>query len=319
MGDLHFIPITEFFSTYGYRTTFFAVVLAGLLAGVFGSLLYLRRQSLMSDVMGHSAIFGVACAFIVAEAVLGISGRSIPVLILGAAVSAFLSVWITSWISDRTPISADAAMAVSLALFYGGGLCLLYIISHSRLRGRAGLSDYIFGNAATTRAADLHTIMWLSVVVLMVLVALWKEFKICIFDPVAARMYGLRPSIVNPILMTCVTLAIVAGIKSVGMILMIAFAILPAAICHQFASSMAHMALGSGIIGALAGGVGTYLSISAGNVPTGPIVVLLLFGVFVVAIFVSPRRRRATIPSAADRPSDEASQRVAIRSTGDPR
>ncbi|OCA94708.1 metal ABC transporter permease [Actinobaculum suis] len=289
--DFSFIPISEFLGTYGFRTTFLAALLVGLLAGAFGSLLYLRRQSLLSDVMGHSAIFGVVGAFVFATAVLGINGQSMTVLVIGAAISGFLSVAFTHWITARTTIAPDTAMAVSLALFYGGGMCGLHMVNHSSLPNRSGLSNYIFGNAATTRASDLSTIFWFGVAILIVLVVFWKEFKVSIFDPLTAQSYGYRPAIVNGLLMTCITIAIVTGVKSVGMILMVAFAILPATVMHQFARSMSQMVLGSGLLGAAAGGIGAYLSICAGKVPTGPVVVLLLFLMFVVGLVLSPRRR----------------------------
>ncbi len=291
MSDFQFIPFLEFIAVYGFRTTFLVSLFVGLLAGAFGSLLYLRKQSLLSDVMGHSAIFGVVGAFIFATAILGINGRSINVLILGATIASFCSVWLTHWITRHSPISADTAMAVTLALFYGGGLCILHLVNYSNLPNRAGLSDYILGNAATTRAVDLYAIICLGIAVFIILTLLWKEIKITIFDPLSANLYGYKFAVIDPILTTCITIAIVAGVKSVGIILMVAFAILPAAICHQFAKSMSHMVLGSALIGAGTGGLGAYLSICAGSVPTGPIVVLLLFTLFIGAILFSPKRR----------------------------
>lgn len=280
----------EFFAVYGFRTTFLASVIVGLVAGGFGSLLYLRKQALMSDVMGHSSLLGVVAAFVFAS-VLGARGESMAVLVVGAAVSSYLAVFLTHWLVKHTVMGPDAAMATILSLFYGGGMCALHVLNRSALPNKAGISGYIFGNAATTRAFDLYTVALFGLLITAVLVALWKEFKVLCCDPQSTDLYGFRTSLLDPILLSCITVAVVVGIKSVGLILMVAFAILPAAAMHQFARSFGHMVIGSALIGGSAGGIGAYLSIGFGKVPTGPVVVLLLSLVFAGALVFSPRRR----------------------------
>ncbi|MDP9805977.1 manganese/zinc/iron transport system permease protein [Trueperella bonasi] len=288
---MDWISPLDFLSVYGFRTTFFTSALVGLLAGSFGSLLYMRRQSLLSDVMGHASLAGVVGGFAVAAGIFGANGQSIAVLIAGAAISSYLAVFLVQWITERTVIGADAAMAISLSLFYGGGLSALHVLNHSSIPGKAGLSDYIFGNAATTRASDGHTIAAIALVLGLVLCAGWKEIKVAIFDPQSAELYGFKLKVINPVLTTCITVAIVSGVKAVGLILMVAFAIIPGAAMHQWARSLGQLVIGSGIIGLLAGAVGAYVSINLGRVPTGPVVVVVLFAVFVVALCTSRRPR----------------------------
>ncbi|MDP9800344.1 manganese/zinc/iron transport system permease protein [Arcanobacterium wilhelmae] len=287
------IPLGQFFATYGFRTTFFAVLLVGLFAGGAGSFLYMRAQSLMSDVMGHSAILGVVGAFALAAS-LGANGQSTLVISLGAAASAFVAVALTNWVVAHTPTKPDAAMAVALSLFYGGGLCAIHILNHSKLPGKAGIMSYLFGNAATVRAVDLYTVAVLGAVATLVVAALWKEIAVLVFDPVLARVGGFRPRLVDAVLTGVVTIAIVLGVKSVGMILVVAFALMPAAVVRPFVSSMLGMVAASAGVGALAGACGAYLSISMGNVPTGPIVVLVLFAGFLASLAVRALRNWRT-------------------------
>ncbi|MGV9184556.1 metal ABC transporter permease [Arcanobacterium canis] len=279
------IPLGHFFATYGFRTTFFAVLLVGFFAGGAGSFLYMRAQSLMSDVMGHSAILGVVGAFSIA-AFLGANGQSTLVVSLGAAASAFVAVALANWVVSNTPTKPDAAMAVALSLFYGGGLCAIHILNHSKIPGKAGIMSYLFGNAATVRAVDLYTVATLGAVASLVVIALWKEIALLVFDPVLSRVGGFRPRLVDGALTCVVTIAIVLGVKSVGIILVVAFALMPAAVVRPFVSSMLAMVLASSTMGALAGAAGAYISISLGNIPTGPIVVLVLFAAFLVSLLV---------------------------------
>ncbi|MCI6573922.1 MAG: metal ABC transporter permease [Actinomycetaceae bacterium] len=283
------IPLGEFFATYGFRTTFFAVLLVGFFAGGAGSFLYLRAQSLISDVMGHCAILGVVCAFALAAA-WGGNGQSTLVVSLGAAFSSCMAVALTNWIVAHTPVKPDAAMAVSLSIFYGGGLAAIHILNHSSIPGKAGIMSYFFGNAATVRAVDLWTIALLGVIASAVVVAMWKEVALLVFDPIMARLSGCRPRVVDALLTICVTVAIVLGVKSVGMILVVAFALMPAVIVRPFVHSMRAMVLGSACAGAIAGMLGGYLSISMGDVPTGPIVVILLFIAFLISLAVRALR-----------------------------
>ncbi|QOR46768.1 metal ABC transporter permease [Trueperella pecoris] len=283
------ISLAEFFGTYAFRTTAIGTFLIGALAGALGSILYLRKQSLASDVVGHSAIFGVVTAFVIAS-FLGADGRSIVTLTIGATVASVLSLLLTNLIAQHSRVGIDAAMAVSMAIFYGGGMVGLRLINHSNLPNRGGIDSYMFGNAGTMRQVDVISIAAFGALALVVLALFWKEIGLYCFDPVAAQIQGFSPKIVDAISIVTTTVAIVIGIKAVGMILMVAFAIMPPAAARQWTTSMRGLVVGAGAIGGVSGMAGAYLSISAGRVPTGPVVVLILFTVFLVSILASPRR-----------------------------
>lgn len=305
LAKFAFIPPTDFFSVYIYRTTFWAALSVGVFAGAFGCFLYLRKQSLASDVIGHSSLLGVVGAFVFASLWLEVNPQSMLVVTVGAAASGLAAFVLTNWITHHTPLGHDAAMAVSLSLFYGGGMTALFMLNTSSIPGRGGIGNYIFGNAATTRAVDIRTTIGIGLFITLLLVLFWKEFKIYSFDPVASTMYGFLPKIMNPLMFTTITVAIIMGIKSVGMMLMVAFAILPAAATHQFCRRLSTMVGCSALIGGLSGGLGAYISIMLGKVPTGPVVVLVLFTFFLLGILFSPKRTR-TVAAALPVLSEEA-------------
>ncbi|EEH64377.1 ABC 3 transport family protein [Gleimia coleocanis DSM 15436] len=294
LGDLvatsEGIGIVEFLTNYTFRTMLIGTTLIGLTSGALGCFLYLRKQSLISDVIGHSAIAGVMFAFIVATTVLGIEGRSMLVLTIGAVISATIAVLVANWVTADSRVSIDAAMAICLSLFYGVGMVLMRQITHSSLQGRGGIDKYMFGNAATLLESDLYTIGLFGGGALLVMVLLWKEFKVFTFDPVLATQLGFSPRILTPLLMGAATIAIVIGVKAVGLILMIAFAIMPAAAARQWTKRLSSMVALAALIGGVSGALGSFLSVNMGKVPTGPIVVIILFVIFLLSITFAPER-----------------------------
>lgn len=283
------VPFTDFLFNYTFRTMFIGSIMIGAFSGVLGSFLYLRRQSLISDVIGHSAIAGVTGSFIFATVVLGVNGRSMLTLTIGAVIASTLAVLLANWIAADSRISIDAAMAITLALFFGGGMVFMRIIIRSNLPKRGGITDYIFGNAATLVNDDLVTIAIFGLLTFLVTGLAWKEFKLFSFDPVQAEIMGFSSRIISPLMLTTITVAIVIGVKAVGLILMIAFAIMPAVAARQWTNHLFTMVAVAGAIGALAAGLGCYLSVNLGSVPTGPVIVVMLFAVVVVSFIFAPR------------------------------
>lgn len=212
------------------------------------------------------------------------------VLTIGSIIASTCAVLLANWIARHSRVGMDAAMTICLALFYGSGMVLLRIIVHSSLPNRGGISHYMFGNASTLTSADLATIGGFGTAALLVVLLAWKELKVFTFDPTLCRTMGFSPSVLGPLLLGTATVAVVIGIKAVGLILMIAFAIMPAAAARQWTHRLWSMVTLSGVIGALSGAVGSGLAVNLGKVPTGPVVVLVLTVVLVVSLLAAPER-----------------------------
>lgn len=271
------------------RTVLSGASIVGFVSGALGSFAYLRRQSMMGDVVSHAALLGIAGAFIAASLTLG-SGHHTLALLLGASVAGVLSILFASLIVRHSRLRMDGAMAVSLALFFGGGLTLMRIIQTGPFTQRAGLDTYIFGRAAAITRADLQLIAVFAAVALVFLALNWKVFKLYSFDTVLAQLSGYRAPLVEPLLQATIVLAVVIGLKVVGLILMIAFVVAPASAARQWTRSLGSMVLLSGAFGALASIVGTLVSVLAGDVPTGPVIVLALTVIVAVSLLFAPRR-----------------------------
>lgn len=290
------MSLIEFLSEFSFRRVVLGTMLIGLCSGAMGTFLYLRRQSMMSDVIGHSATPGVMGSFLLFSTVpvlagsqllaqWGIDARSMPVITVGALITGLASALLADKVAATTRIGIDATMAVMLSLFLGGGLILLQIIQRGRYKGKGGIDELMFGNAATLTNLDVRTLAVVSVVI----VALWRPFTLLVFDPVLARMSGM-PRWINGVLFVIITLGMVIGVKAVGLILMIAFAVFPPAAARQWSRTALQMVVASALIGGASAVVGTYISISVGKVPTGPVIVLVLAAIVLVSMVLSPRR-----------------------------
>ena len=280
----------EFFGNHTFRMVFLGASVIGLVAGALGSFAYLRKQSLISDVIAHSALPGALLAFLAAVVVFGVNGRNMLGLIFGAVITGTLAALFANSIAARTKIAIDSAMAISLTTFFGAGMLLLRIISNGPFTGKGGIDDYLFGNASVITIADLATSSAVGAVALILMLVFWKEFALRTFDPGLLTLLGFRSSIIDTLLFVTIVIAVVIGVKAVGVVLMIAFVVTPPAAARQWTRTLPGMVTLSGAFGAIGSGVGAYLSISLGNVPTGPFIVLTLFAIFLISLLASPRR-----------------------------
>lgn len=284
------MTLVEFFGNHTYRMVFLGTTVIGLVAGALGSFAYLRKQSLISDVVSHAALPGALLAFLAAVTVFGADGRNMVGLVIGAIVAGILAVLLSNGIARHSKIRIDTAMAVSLTLFFGGGMLLMRIITNSTLPGKGGIQDYLFGNASVITIADLMTSIGVGSFALALMIVFWKEFALRTFDSDHARVLGFSGRIVDILMFATVVIATVIGVKAVGLVLMVAFVVTPPAAARQWTRTLPGMVILSGIFGAVGSGIGAYLSIVLGKVPTGPLIVLTLFAIFVVSILCSPHR-----------------------------
>lgn len=122
------------------------------------------------------------------------------------------------------------------------------------------------------------------------MVVFWKEFTLRTFDPDHSTVLGFRARTIDTLMFATIVIATVIGVKAVGLVLMVAFVVTPPAAARQWTRTLPGMVALSAVIGGIGSGVGAYLSIVLGNVPTGPLIVLTLFTIFLVSLLLAPRR-----------------------------
>ena len=256
----------------------------GAVCGMLGSFAVLRKQSLLGDAISHAALPGIAIAFLIT----GIKDSNI--FLLGALISGLLGTfWIRS-ITKKTHLKSDTALGLTLSLFFGFGMLLLTFIQKQPNASQAGLDTYLFGQAATLLEKDVWLIAIVAGISLLILLIFWKEFKILLFDEDYTKTLGFNTRFIDVMITTFIVITIVLGLQTVGVILMSAMLLAPAAAARQWTNSLGIMVILAAIFGAFSGVVGTGISTVSGNLSTGPVIVLVAASIVLFSFVFSPNR-----------------------------
>lgn len=282
----------ELLSDYTFQTVLLGTTMIGAVSGALGCFAYLRRQSLIGDVVSHSSLLGVMIFFLASYAWTGEGSKSLVILIPGAIVAGTLALLLTRLLVQRTRLKEDSGLGVMLALFFGGGIVLLRWVQRAdpAIPGRRGLQDYLFGMAAAMTQDDLWMIATLGGMAVLVMLVLWKELKLFTFDPIFSHSLGFRSRLLDNLLVVILVVGVVIGIQSVGVVLMIALLVTPASAARQWTRQLGPMVMLAALIGAFCGLIGSVASALYSHVPTGPVIVLAATLVFVVSLLFAPRR-----------------------------
>jgi len=274
---------------YNTRLVVVSTAALGLAAGWVGAFLLLRRRSLMGDALSHATLPGVAGAFLIAYA-LGGTGKSLPLLLLGATVTGLLGVGWVLLIRNTTRLRSDAAMGIVLSTFFGLGLTLLSLIQALPTGNQAGLQSFIYGKAAAMVQSDFHLITGTALATAVACAVLFKEFKLLCFDEGFARSQGWPVHTLDMTMMALVTAVTVIGLQAVGLILVIALLITPPAAARFWTERLGTMTLLSAAFGAVGGWVGASLSALMPKLPTGAVIVVVISAWFVLSMLLGTSR-----------------------------
>lgn len=263
--------------------------LLGMVAGALGCFAVLRRQSLLGDALAHAALPGVCLAFLAARAA-GLDPKHPVVLLAGALLSSWVGTLLVIAVTRTTRLKQDAAIGIVLSVFFGIGIALLTHLRDFAGAAQAGLDKFLFGQAAALLPADIVRMAVLGGVVLGTIALLWPRLKALVFDAGHAASVGLPVRSLEVLLTSLVVVGVVVGLQTVGVVLMAAMMVTPAAAARQWTDRLGRMVLLASAIGALAGVAGAALSAGASRLPTGPLVVLCATLALALSLLLSPRR-----------------------------
>ena len=284
LGELVGLVLTD----YTVRTVSIGSAALGAVAGALGCFALLRRQSLLGDAISHAALPGIGLAFLLT------GSRAVPVLVLGAALAGWLGTLVVLGIVRNSRISEDSALGIVLSVFFGFGLVVLTLAQRRPTAAQAGLETFLFGQAATLLERDVALIVVVGTSAVLVLALLWKEFKLLTFDREFAVSIGLSATRLDLLLTGLLVAAIVLGLQAVGVVLMSALIVAPAAAARQWTNSLSVMVGLAGVLGAIAGAGGALLSSFASGIPTGPTIVLIATGAVGFSLLAAPERGLAS-------------------------
>lgn len=283
-------------TSYSFIIIAIGTSLLGIASSMVGVLAVNKGQSLVGDAIGHAALPGVIIAFMI------FGTRNPGVLILGAALTATLAYFLIEWVSGITKVSTDAMLAIVLSGFFGGGLILRSHISGNPSFSpqlQAGLTNYIFGQAAYIMKNDVFYIVGISIITIILIMIFFKEFKVFIFDEEYAYMIGLNLRKMRILLMFLMIMIIASGLKLVGAILISSFLIIPTITASLWTNRFKTNMILASLFTLCSTVSGSYLSSMYKGLSTGATIILIMGMIFIVSSIISPkgvlRRRRLNV------------------------
>ena len=253
---------------YTFQVVALGAALLGMASGMIGSFAVLRRQSLLGDVVSHAALPGIAAVFLM-------TGTKDTVwLLIGALCSGLTATGFIIGVVRYSRVKFDTALALGMSVFFGLGLVLLTYVQKIPNSNQAGLQRFIFGQAAVLLKSDILVIAITGAALLALTLLFWKEFKLLSFDPEFARSLGLPTRSLNVLLSAMTVAAIIAGLQTVGVILMSAMLVAPAVAARQWTNRLGVMVGLAALFGAISGVAGTLASSALPKLPAGPAIVV---------------------------------------------
>ena len=261
-------------------------IIVGIICAVVGSYLMVQRLALLGDAISHSVLPGLAIAFLM--------GANIFV---GAFVAGLISTACINAIRTRSQIKEDAAMGIVFSAFFALGITLITIIQKDN---KIDLNHFLFGNILGVTLGDVRDTLIIAAIVLLVVVLLYKELLFYTFDKLGAQAVGLPVHLLDLGLMMLIGLTIVASLKAVGVVLVLSLLITPAATAYLLVNRLHQMMILGVAVGVTSSISGMYLSYFY-NLPSGPAIVLVASGLFMLAFLFSPSQGILTHPASTSR------------------
>ena len=267
-----------------FRTVALGCLLLGMVSGILGCFAVLRKQSLLGDAVSHASLPGVCLAFLFTNV------KNTEVLLLGALITGIVCIGLIQLIQNYTKIKFDSALALILSVFFGLGLVLLSYLNKLPGANKSGLNKFIFGQASTFIKRDVNIILITGIVLLIIIILFWKEFKIVSFDSDFAETLGFPSKKIEILISILIVTTVIIGIQAAGVILISAMLISPAVAARQWTDKLSIMVILAAFFGGISGLLGTLISISESNLPTGPVIVIIISIIVIISILFSNKR-----------------------------
>ena len=258
--------------------------LLGASSGILGSFAVLKNQSLLGDAISHAALPGIVLAYLLT------GEKSSFMLLSGAIVCGIIGAYFVHDIVENSQLKTDTALGIILSTFFGIGMMLLTYTQTLEDANQAGLEKYLFGQASTLMQKDVYTMLAFLLPSLLLVFLLWKEIKLFLFDAEYGQILGLPMRKINLMITLLIVVIIVMGLQTVGVVLMSSLLLAPAAAARQWTNSLSKMLMIAASIGASSGVIGSYISATESNLPTGPVIVLLVSIIVFISLMFAPKR-----------------------------
>ena len=288
MVDALLVPLSYPFMVRGLA----AAVLVGVVCATLGTYVVLRGMAFFGDALAHAILPGVAIGYLV-------GGGARGAVFWWALLTAIVSSLGIGAISRSTKIKEDTAIGIVFAGAFALGVALISTVRSYT----ADLTHFLFGDVLGVRSSDLWLIVIFGGLIITAVFAFYKEFLVISFDPVLAKTLRLPTRLLDAFLMILIAVAIVVSLQTVGLALMVAMLVTPAATAYLLTRRLpVMMALGAAIA-ALSGAIGLYLSFYLG-IASGAAIVLSCTTIFGLTWLVQTIRQRSSSRNRVDQGVD---------------
>ncbi|WP_373230274.1 metal ABC transporter permease [Cohnella sp.] len=259
---------------YGYlQKALLTSIMVGIICGAIGCFIILRGMALMGDAISHAVLPGVALSYI-----LGIN------FFFGAVLTGVLTAVGIGYVSQNSRIKHDVAIGILFTFSFALGIIMITLMKSS-----TDLYHILFGNVLVVRSSEMWTTFVVGIVVLSAIYLFYKELLVSSFDPIMSAAYGLPNRMIHYLLMILLTMVTVASLQTVGIVLVVAMLITPAATAYLLTDRlwiMIFLSMGFGVVSSI---VGLYFSYTY-NLASGASIVLVATVLFALAFTFSPKQ-----------------------------
>jgi len=260
--------------TYGFlQKALITSIMVGIICGVMGCFIILRGMALMGDAISHAVLPGVAISYM-----LGIN------YFFGAVFFGILTAVGIGFVSQNSRIKNDSSIGIVFSAFFALGVLLI-----AKAQTATNLEQILFGSVLYVRTSDMVMTLMIGVIIILTVILLYKELLVSTFDEIMAKAYGLPVKLIHYLIMILLTIATVASLQTVGVVLVVAMLITPAATAYLLTNRLSVMIILASFIGSLSSVIGLYISFEH-NLSSGAVIVLVATVFFILTFIFSPKQ-----------------------------
>jgi manganese/zinc/iron transport system permease protein len=271
------------FSEPNVKVVFWGSLILCSISGLVGTFTLLRKRSLIGDVISHAVLPGIALAFIIGQQ------KNPLYLIIGATITGWLSTYLVDYITKHSKIKNDTAIALILSVFFGVGVLLLTHIQHSGNASQSGLDQFIFGRASAMNMSDVWLFAIVGTIITALVIIFFRGLSLLSFDESYSQSIGFPNEILKLILSITTVVTVAMGVQAVGVVLMSALLITPAACAKFWTNNITTLAILSVTISGVSGVLGSAISYTYNGMPTGPWIVVVVSLIAFLSAFIGTK------------------------------
>ncbi len=294
--------LLQFFSEPLYRDSLMGSMLMCLTSSLIGVIVFVKRRSLIGEALSHAAYPGVVISVIIASYIFPDSELLISFAILtGAFIFSFIGLFLIEFLEKQLKVSSDTALCFTLVAFFGLGILIASRIQVMHVLWYRKIQVFLFGQTATMTGEHVFIYAFLSLLIIVYLVVMFRHIESVNFDPQFSKSIGMKYQLIETSSFVLLIVAIVIGMRSVGVVLMSGMIIAPAVGARQLTNKFSSMFIFAGLIGLISGYGGNVLSVILPQIfalpnsrylslPAGPMILLVAVFFSLFFLLFAPKR-----------------------------